>query len=416
MNQAFYTGLSGMKTYQYSLDVTSNNLANINTVGFRADSTEFSTLFEGALHTAQASSSNSVGVGSQVQATAMTQTYGSFMQTDSATDLAIAGDGWFGVTSGAGDMYTRAGAFTFDSDRNLVSYDGMYLLGTMGSNINGNIMTEITDTTPMGAPSSQSKMTLPENLHVNAEPTSYINFSGNLTSSETVIHQSSTVISPNGEENFLLLEYTKSAQQPQEGIVWDIVATLKSKDGETVYDTQKGSARFDSRGAIERFTLPTFNNDGVPLNINLGMAFSGVTSIDNVEVSYASEHDGRAAGDLVGYSINTNGEVIASFDNGVSSSVGRVAIFHFGNDQGLERVSGTHFQASANSGDPIFYTDEAGEYVLGADLKSFTLENSNLQYENGLTELIILQRALDANAKSITTGDELIQKALDMDA
>ncbi|RUM65024.1 MAG: flagellar hook protein FlgE, partial [Sulfurimonas sp.] len=129
-----------------------------------------------------------------------------------------------------------------------------------------------------------------------------------------------------------------------------------------------------------------------------------------------SEHDGRAAGDLVGYNINANGEVIASFDNGVSSSVGRVALFHFGNDQGLERVSGTHFKASANSGEPMFYTDESGAYILGSELKSFSLESSNLQYENGLTELIILQRALDANAKSITTGDELIQKALDMDA
>ncbi len=415
MNQAFYTGLTGMKTYQYSLDVTSNNLANINTVGFRADTTEFSTLFEETLHT-QASSQNAIGLGSRVQATAMTQDYGSFMGTDSATDLAIAGDGWFGVTSGAGDMYTRAGAFTFDADRNLVSYDGMYLLGTMGNNIDGTLMSAIADTTPLGEASSQGKMTLPSNLHVNAEPTSYINFSGNLTSSEAVIHQSSTVISPSGEENFLLLEYTKSAQQPQEGIVWDITATLRSKNGETIYDTQHGSAQFDSRGAIEHFTLPPFDNAGVPLSINLGESFSGVTSIDNLKMSYASEHDGRAAGDLVGYSINTEGEVIASFDNGVSSSVGRVAIFHFGNDQGLERVSGTHFKTSSNSGEPMFYTDETGAYVLGADLKSFTLENSNLKYENGMTELIILQRALDANAKSITTGDELIQKALDMDA
>ena len=415
MNQAFYTGLTGMKTFQYSLDVTSNNLANINTVGFRADATEFSTLFEETLHT-QAASVNAVGLGSQVQTTAMTQSYGSLMGTDSATDLAIAGDGWFGVSSGADTMFTRAGAFTFDADRHLVSYDGMYLLGTLGSNLQGNVMSNIVDTTPLGAPSEQTKMTLPTNLHVNAEPTSYINFSGNLTSSEEVIHQSSTVISPSGEERFLLLEYTKSAQQPQEGITWDIVATLSSKDGADVYATQQGTVQFDARGAILGYTVPSLDNSGVPLTMNLGESFAGVTSIDNVKVSYDSEHDGRAAGDLVGYNINANGEMIASFDNGVSSSVGRVALFHFGNDQGLERVSGTHFKASANSGEPMFYTDESGAYILGSELKSFSLESSNLQYENGLTELIILQRALDANAKSITTGDELIQKALDMDA
>ncbi len=415
MNQAFYTGLSGMKTYQYSLDVTSNNLANISTIGFRADTTEFSTLYEGMLNT-QSASTNSVGVGAQVQATAMTQQYGSFMGTDSATDLAIAGDGWFGVTSNAGDMYTRAGAFTFDADRNLVSYDGMYLLGTLGNNINGDVMTEVVDSTPLTASSAQSKIALPATLGISAEPTTYVNFSGNLTSSEELIRQSSTVIAPSGEDNFLALEYTKSAEQPEEGISWDIVATLSSKDAETVYDTQSGVVMFDSNGAIQSFNIPNLDNEGQPLSISLGESFAGVTSIDNVEVSYISDYDGRIAGDLVGYDINTNGEIIASFNNGVSSSVGRIAIFHFTNEQGLERVSGTHFKESSNSGDPIFYTDEGGNFILGADLKSHTLENSNLQFENGLTELIILQRALDANAKSITTGDELIQKALDMDA
>ncbi len=417
MNQAFYTGLTGMQTYQYGLDVVSDNLANISTVGYRSNTAEFSTIFDGQLNATMPDSvtGGAIGTGSRIQATTMDESYGSFMATDSSTDFAIAGDGWFGVTSNAGDMYTRAGAFTFDKDRNLVSYDGMYLLGTSGSNINDNVLTEVVSTTPLADVSAQDKITLPGDLTVDPVPTKSISFWGNLKSTEDVIRQSSVVIAPNGDDNFLTLDYKKSELQPQEGISWDITATLSSKDGETIHDVQNGVALFDSRGALTNYTIPSVNNEGVPLVVDLGEEFSGVTSIDNLEVSYGSSHDGREEGELVGYSVNIDGEIIASFDNGVSSSVGRVAVFHFQNDQGLERISGTHYKVSSNSGEPIFYKDAAGKSILGANLKSYTLESSNMKYEQGLTELIIMQRSLDANAKSITTGDELIKKALEMD-
>jgi flagellar hook protein FlgE len=419
MNQAFYTGITGMQSYQFGLDVLSDNLANISTVGFRGDNVEFASIYDGALSATMFSGSTSdgIGEGSRVQATAMDQHSGSIMSSDSVTDFAIGGDGWFGVQGGSDEMYTRSGIFTFDGDRNLVSYDGMYLLGTMGTNIGADdVLNEVISTTPLAAPSAQGKISLPNTLTVSPEPSTYVNFWGNLRSDEELIHQSSVVIAPNGDDNFLTLEYTKSAQQPDEGISWDITATLRSKLTDEVYDVQEGSALFDVKGAIVSFDVPVMDNGGQALTVSLGEDFAGVTSIDNLAVSNGSEYDGRKEGTLVGYDVNINGEIIAAFDNGVSSSVGRVAIFHFNNEQGLERVSGTHFKQSSNSGEAIFYKNENGEYILGADLRNFSLESSNMQFEQGLTELIIIQRSLDANAKSITTGDELIQKALQMDA
>jgi flagellar hook protein FlgE len=407
-----------MQTYQYGLDVVSDNLANISTFGYRGNSTEFATIFDGQLNATMPDSvtGNFIGTGSRVQATTMDESYGSFMNTDSGTDFAIGGDGWFGVSSNSGAMYTRAGAFTFDKDRNLVSYDGMYLLGTSGKNINGNVLTKVVDSVPLDAPSQQGKITLPIDLKIDAIPTTEIDFLGNLNAKEELIRFTGRVVSADGSENILTLDYTLSEQQPEIGTSWDIKAILSDKDDGTVLDSVDGISLFNESGALKSFNIPLMDNKGNALTVDLGEEFSGVTSMNNLEVSFGSEQNGKEAGTVNGYDVNSNGEIIATFDNGVMSSVGRVAIFHFQNDQGLERISGTHFKESSNSGDPIFYTNESGEFILGADFKSFSLETSNMQFEQGLTELIIMQRSLDANAKSITTGDELIQKALQMDA
>ena len=121
-------------------------------------------------------------------------------------------------------------------------------------------------------------------------------------------------------------------------------------------------------------------------------------------------------GFLVGYAINRNAEVIATFSNGLQSSVGKVAVYHFQNDQGLLRESGARFSVSNNSGEPLFFKDADGNNILGTNITNYQLENSNVRMEVALTELIILQRTYDSNSKSITTADEMMQKALNMDA
>ncbi len=106
--------------------------------------------------------------------------------------------------------------------------------------------------------------------------------------------------------------------------------------------------------------------------------------------------------------------IIADFSNGRQSAIGRVAVYHFQNDQGLNREGGTYYQQSSDSGKPLFWTDADGNTITGATVRSGTLEASNVRMEVGLTDMIILQRAYQANAKTITTVDEMIQKALQM--
>jgi len=123
MTQAFYTGISGLKSNQTSIDILSNNLSNISTVGYRGYNVEFASLFEESLKTAS-SSSNSVGVGVRSQASSMNRDQGSIQLSDKSTDLAIVGNGWFGIQGESDPMYTRAGNFTFDRDSDLVTSDG----------------------------------------------------------------------------------------------------------------------------------------------------------------------------------------------------------------------------------------------------------------------------------------------------
>ncbi|MEN4053104.1 MULTISPECIES: flagellar hook-basal body complex protein [Sulfurimonas] len=422
MTQAFYTGISGLKVYSNGIDVVSDNLANISTPGFRAYNAEYSALFEDSLASASSNlfQSNSVGVGVQMQTTSMSLDQGSLTLSDRSTDLAIMGDGWFGIQQDGAPLYTRAGDFTFDANDDLVTNDGYYVLGTMGGNISAdNILTQTLAEVPLGDINAQEKLRFPKTLTYPPEPTTEAKFIANLGVGKEgyeVITVGASVIDRQNERNELKLTFTRSAVQTPPGTQWDVVATVKSLDGQTTYDTQTGQVAFDESGALVSSSLTTIDNNGTPVAIDLGSGYDGIVSIDIPVVSGSSVADGTIGGDLRGYSINKNGEVIATFTNGRQSSVGRIAVFHFQNDQGLERITGTRFAESSNSGQALFFKDATGQNIIGTEITNFKLEGSNVEMSAGLTELIILQRAYDANSKSVTTADEMIQKALNMDA
>jgi flagellar hook protein FlgE len=418
MSQAFYTGISGIKNNAVGIDVLSNNLANINTVGFRGYTTEFSSLFEDAMASSKGLV-NSIGTGVQVQTSSMVRDQGSLALSDRSTDMAILGDGWFGVQGENDPMYTRDGAFTFDSLDDLVTADGLHVLGTMGGNIDANdVLINKLDEVKLGDVTKQEKLRFPKSLTYPPEPTANAKFLANVGTGSAgfeVITVGASVIDPQNNRNHLRLEFTKDAVQNPPGSQWSVTATTQTLDGETIYDTQTGSVTFDAAGALTSSTLTTIDNNGAPVSIDLGSGYDGIVSIDIPVVSGSSVADGTIGGDLMGYSINKNAEVIATFTNGMQSSVGKVAIYHFSNEQGLDRISGTRFQESPNSGAARFFVDENGENINGTDVANFELESSNVQIAAGLTELIILQRSYDANSKSITTADQMIQKALQMD-
>jgi len=420
MIQAYYTGINGMMTTSSGINVVSDNLANVDTTGFRGSNYEFSSLFNTALSTTgEGPTSDSVGDGVRVQATPLMQASGSYTATDRNTDMAIMGDGWFGVQSHGDVSYTRDGAFGFDSDSYLVSNEGEYVLGTMGGNISdADVLTSKVDNVPLGSVEQQTKLHFPKSLSYPPEPTTKAKFSGNLGSvSDAQVRSMSTgVIDAHGTTNALQLEFQPVNPQPTSGSEWSVKATTSSKDGKSVYDTKTGVVTFDSTGALVSNTLKEIDNNATPVAIDLGKNYSGLISLGNSKIAFSSSANGIAGGDLAGYTINKDGQIIASFDNGEQSSVGQVAVYHFQNDKGLDRLSGTQFHESPNSGKAFFYKDAENNNVIGTTLSTNQLEDSNVDMTSGLTDLIILQRSYDANAKSITTADEMLQKALNMRA
>ena len=434
MTQAFYTGLAGLRSTSQAMDVVTDNLSNISTVGYRGYSTEFSSMFQKAINTDAASSSvdSGVGVGSQISGVVMDQSQGVFQLTERANDLAILGDGWFGVEGGGQTMYTRDGSFSFDSERSLVTQDGFYVLGSMGNNIENGVLTESLIETPLGTVGTQEKLQFPTTLTFPGEATTEAVFDGNISFTEdqeiedaaaladsnlqrVTLGMSTTVINSDGVKNRLRLEFTKVDPQVLPGSQWNVSATTETKDGATIFSTETGVMTFSENGSQISNTLTSIDNEGTTVNINMGTDFNGIISASG-PFSSSSASNGTPTGELTGYEINKNGEVLAAFTNGVQSSIGKVAVFHFQNDGGLERVSGSKFSQSYNSGQPIFFQDANGKSILGTDLTTGKLEGSNVRMEAGLTDLIIYQRAYDSSSKLITTADQMLQKALNMGA
>lgn len=454
MIQGFHTGISGIKSYQTAIDVTANNLANINTVGFRGNTAEFATLFERTLSTTHGNVTHNredLGVGTRVNTVSMIKDQGSILLTDRSTDLAIHDDGWFSMTGHDKDipLYTRAGDFSFDVNNDLVTPDGFHVLGTMGLNINNGVMitlpngiqeegaelTEKLAEVPLADVGSQVPLQFPKNLKYPPEPTSIARMIGNIGTDDEVRTLGAGVIDAEGNRNHLRLEFTKAEEQVPPGSQWNVVATIQSldgtniddelaenpesefaEDGELIYSKLEGVVEFNADGSLKTNPFTTIDNRGTEVEIDLGSGYDGVVSISTANVTSSSMADGVIGGDLQGYEINENAEVIATFTNGMQSSVGKIAVFHFQNDQGLDRITGTRFRETSNSGEAFFFKDADGNNIIGTNISNYQLENANVKMEVGLTDLIIMQRAFDANAKSITTADQMMQKALQMDA
>ena len=417
MPQAFYTGVSGIKSTQTAIDISSDNIANISTVGYRGQSVEFASMFENMLNTPKGTSNNNtIGFGTKVQATSMNELEGTLTSTDSNTDLAIEGEGWFGVTGSNGMLFTRAGDFKINENADLVTNDGSYVLGTIGNNIADGVLTSHSEITPLGAINAQEKLNFPTLLRYPQEATQNVSFFANLGNEGIEKNISARVIDPEGNKNNLSVKFSKSETQVLPGSQWDVVATTTGTDGVTIHDAQSGVLSFDEYGVLQSSTLESINNNGANVNIDFGIDGHGILASSAKTTEGTSIADGTIGGDLLSYDIGSNGEVLATFTNGQQSSVGKIALYHFANDQGLERAGGSTFRQSSNSGEALFYTDANGQNINGSKISNNMLESSNVKMEVALTELIVLQRSFDSSSKIVTAADEMLRKAIDMGA
>ncbi len=226
-----------------------------------------------------------------------------------------------------------------------------------------------------------------------------------------------------GSKHTLRMEFRKVALDINTGSTWDMVVTAPEPATiDTVAPTNEkvGSVKFNNDGSLATYNPPNLsfsgNNGSAPdqqINLSFGApnSFDGMTSFDSKSTTSGISQDGFTGGDLVGIRIDQSGTLIGSFSNGHSFGLAQIAMAKFTNNEGLSGEGGNVFGQTANSGDPIIGTAAtAGRGFI----QSSSLESSNVDLSSALTQLIIIQRGFQANAKTITTSDQLLQTLIQL--
>ena len=386
MLRSLYAGISGLRSHQTMLDVTGNNIANVNTTAFKASSTQFqdtlSQLTQGASGPQKGIGGTNpaqVGLGVLVAGISTNFAQGSTQATGKASDLMISGDGFFVTRQGNQTMYTRAGAFDFDADGRLTSPDGSLVQGWTavdGVVADGGLVSDIQ---------------LPLNAISPGVATTNATMGGNLPSDAAtgaVLVRDIEVFDATGAARSLTLTFTKAATG------WGVSAV------DSAAPATPATATLDFTNGVQTSTgLLTVN--GVDLDLSKVSGFAALTSIAT------TGKDGRAAGKLESYTLSKDGTLIGSFSNGASQALARVVLATFTNPAGLEKAGSSSYRATFNSGD--VQIGAPGGDGFGS-LTSGALEMSNVDLSQEFTNLIVAQRGFQANARIITTSGEVLQE------
>lgn len=382
MLRSLYSGISGLRSHQTMLDVTGNNIANVNTAGFKGSSVLFQDSLSQLVGNAgipddQVGGRNpaQVGLGVQVAGIRTNFAQGSAQATGRGGDLMISGDGFFAVRAGDETLYTRAGAFSFDSTGKMVTADGAVVQGWAAQN--GVVNTG----------QAPGDIVLPLDAVSPAKATTSATVTGNLPSTAAAgatLVRDVTVYNAQGESSTLSLTFTKTAAG------WDVVEPVSGAAGSLAFTdgVQNGAGLTLTAGAV---------------TVDL-TAVSGFADMSTVAVT---KQDGAAAGSLKSYSITGDGSIVGTFSNGRTETLAKVAMATFANPEGLEKAGGTAYRTSVNSG--AAQIGEPGDAGFG-NLVSGALEMSNVDLSQEFTNLIVAQRGFQANARIITTSDEVLQE------
>jgi flagellar hook protein FlgE len=395
MLRSLFSGISGLRSHQTMLDVTGNNIANVNTTGFKASQIQFQDTLSQMLNAASGPQDGvggqnpaQVGLGVQVAGITTNFTQGASQLTGRSTDMMISGDGFFVVRQGTQQYYTRAGSFDFDSTGQMVlPGDGAMVQG-WAADANG----VIDPSRPVGDIKVGVGTVMP------AKATTRTPFSGNLQA-DAAVDKTKTVsvkaYDALGNAREVELEFVKGATG------WTMTAT----DGTATYPaTGSVALTFDAAGN-PTFADTTFALGGVTVDL------TGVTGMAGVDTIAADKQDGYAAGILESFTLGSDGTINGAFSNGLKQDLGRIAMASFTNPSGLSKAGGSLFTTTVNSGDPQI--GSAGTGGRGT-MSSGTLEMSNVDLSTEFTQLIIAQRGFQANSRVITTSDEVLQELVNL--
>lgn len=452
---ALNIGVQGLRANSSALSGISNNIANLNTVGFKRTRNDFSSIVS-----AETNRVLNAGGGVTVAGHRLINEQGSIQGASSNTDLAISGSGFFAVTKNVNPtsatpdlLYTRAGAFTPDADGNLQNAAGYYLQG-WPAQADGTFVTNPTDTTAL------------QTVNINAikgvaEATTEVSLNGNLKASQEVSSQAatydSTVSANNMASGAVTPDFVRTGQiyDSQGGVRHFEMAYLKDATAPNTWhvelyalpasDVTTGAGLVD--GQLATGTV-VFNADGTmdtgsstfPGSITLGASAAaapgagevkwatgegidaqtinfdlsgadgngGLTQYDSASVLESSHVNGSPYGSLIGVSVDQDGFMSANFSNGLTKKIYQLPMANFVNPNGLVAVDGDAYRQSEASG-ALNLKDVASS---SSSISSQALEGSNVDLAKEFTDLISVQRAYSASSKIITTADEMLDELI----
>jgi flagellar hook protein FlgE len=422
-----YQGVSGLSANSARMEVTGNNIANVNTVGFKAGRANFEEILGRTVMGSNAN--NHIGQGSRMAGVDQNFSQGAFLATGSSTDLAVGGEGFFQVrgTQGGtdGSFYTRAGQFRFDDEGSLVTAGGLKLQGyQVGAD--GEVGNKVGD---INIPNSPSPPKATDNVEIGVglrsdEPTINALFDPNDPTGTSSHSTTVTVYDSLGQAHEVDVYYNKTADNE-----WEYHALAKNDEIQGGLDDGfseigSGTLVFNTDGQLQTET-------GAGLSVTFtGAAAQGITldfgeSIDeggtgataskqHEQVDYDTfrlEQNGRSSGNLQGIRVDADGSILGSYSNGEEVALGRVALARFASNQGLENVGGNLFQATGMSGEPV--VGAANNGGRGA-IFGGALEQSNVDLAAEFVNLITAQRGYQANARTITTADQVYAETVNL--
>jgi len=403
-----FSGVSGLRIHQTMMDIIGNNIANINTIGYKSSSVNFQSMLSQTLKGASSPSENSggsnpiqIGLGAKMSSIDFNFAQGNLQSTGKITDMAIQGEGFFIVKSGIGTYYTRAGNFAFDSSGNLVNpSDGSIVQGWI-ADVNGIVNANIAPT----------NLNIPINQTIQPNATTKVSYAGNLPSNANIgdkFYAPIQIIDSQGNSHDLTIEFAKTDENQWS---WQ-VTTPSGANG-------NGTIKFNANGSIASIvtdTPITYNPDGAdPISIvpDFGTVdkIDGITQFATDATIAAISQNGNVSGTLQSISIGGNGEITGVFTNGQNKVLGQIAMALFKNPSGLLSVGNSLFSESNNSGVPIIGVPDSGgrgQIIVG------TVEMSNVDLAKEFADMIVAQRGFQANSKIISASDEMLQVLVNM--
>lgn len=433
---SFNIALSGLSAAQKDLDVTANNIANVNTTGFKESRAEFADVYATSIF---ASGRTKVGDGVTTSVVAQQFGQGALQFTNNSLDLAITGEGFFALTPDrfSQDLtYTRAGAFKLNKDNFIVDNNGNYLQGFAVDPVTGeNQSVSLSTTQPISIPTSAGAPRATTNVFLSMNVDSRVlapTVAFDPTDRASYNHSTSVTVYDSLGESHTVTTYFRKQAAPSVNtwdtfVVWDDkTAAPPAADSWFAGDP----IEFDSNGNfIETVPLPVITIPAAQLNsaantyLTNGAQFATDVVVNFRDASgvrtptqYASSfdvtnlsQDGTTVGNLTGVDIDAFGRVLASYSNGDSAYLAQVTLVRFANVQGLKQVGNTSWKQSITSGEPI--AGQANIGTFGA-INASALEQSNVNLTTELVDLISAQRNFQANSRALEVNSQLQQNIL----